>query len=146
MARIRSFGDGLGDDDEQQVQQPPAGIPRITLVLEPALDDQALAEQMRRVREAVAQAVRDGFRDAMGDGFGAAGSADGADGQPGYDANPAVNGNDPFAYAKYAERLDKECPGWWRDSPAEMAPELAEQARRRRERERARGTGASASR
>jgi crossover junction endodeoxyribonuclease RusA len=52
---------------------------------------------------------------------------------PRFDPNPTVDGRDPEAYAKYAERLDVECPGWWAAPAQGMAPGLLEQADIRRE-------------
>ncbi|GAA3455912.1 hypothetical protein GCM10018962_77460 [Dactylosporangium matsuzakiense] len=50
-----------------------------------------------------------------------------------FDANPTVDTRDPEAYAKYAERLDVEVPGWWEAPAVGMTPGLLEQADIRRE-------------
>lgn len=49
-----------------------------------------------------------------------------------YDPNPTVDGNDPDAYRRYAERLDREVPDWYLDDAAGMAAPLAVYALQRR--------------
>lgn len=123
----------------------PFALPRIALVLEPVLDEEALEVVADQVRDRIAQAVRDGFADAMGGAFEVVDEGDEddeGDGTPPvpvevpFDPNPTVNSNDRFAYQKYAERLDREVPGWWR-LDCELAPGLLKQAQIRRARDRA---------
>jgi hypothetical protein len=54
---------------------------------------------------------------------------------PSYDPHPTIDSRDPQAYAKYAKRLDDECPGWYHDDLGRMAGELADEARNRRAQE-----------
>jgi hypothetical protein len=57
-------GDGEGEVPAQDV---PEGLPRISLMLVPVLDETELAAVTARVRAAIAEATRAGFRDALGE-------------------------------------------------------------------------------
>jgi hypothetical protein len=143
---VRSAWDGQAGAHEGEVpaQDIPDGLPRVGLVLVPVLDEAALAALVARVRAAIAQATRDGFNDALGEQFGQTAGDGGVPAQARdvpaarFDPNPTVNSADPYAYQKYAERLDREVPGWWYDEvSAWMAPGLFSEANKRRLRDRA---------
>ena len=162
---VQSFGDGRrvnqepGEVDPEEIPGQPApglyGAARFMLVFEPMLDDELLAEVAEKIRATVAQAFADGMADAMAAQLELVpGGGDEADrGEmgaqlkvppagdveaPAFDANPTVNSKDPYAHAKYAERLDRQVPGWWREMPRHAASELVLEARKRAERERER--------
>lgn len=120
---VESFGDGRRMEDEEP--EPPFGLPRIAVMMVPVVDEEALEAVVEQVRDAIAQAVRAGFADAMGEMFVV--DDDETPEMPvevPFDAHPTVNYKDRFAYQKYAERLDREVPGWWRIPVPSMAEEL----------------------
>lgn len=56
-----------GAEPVQEEEPPPADTrPRVELVVEPVLDPDAFARLQQQLRDVVAQAVRDGFDDAVG--------------------------------------------------------------------------------
>lgn len=154
---VRSFGDGLGTDegDLPESPNPLEGFPQLGLALVPVVDQEALRSAVDEIRDAVAQAVLDGFRLAMehleivdgdgddgddGDGDGGGDGGGQADSAVGFDGNPTLDGRDRFAMQKYAERLDREVPGWYRRD-VDMCSELRRLADARLERERASRSG-----
>lgn len=136
---VESFGRRSVDPEPEAPQFP---LPQITVMLSAVLDGDTLEEACARIRERVAEAVRGGFTDALSEVMGAADAAvadevaaRGGEQPPAaqFDTNPTVDSQDPLAYERYAKRLDREAPDWWKDvDPDSMAPGLADEAHLRR--------------
>lgn len=144
---VRSFGDGLGTDegDLPESPNPFEGLPQLGLALVPVVDQEALRSAVDEIRDAVAGAVLDGFRLAMEHLEIVEADSDDTDGDQadstvGFDGHPTLDGRDRFAMQKYAERLDRDAPGWYRRD-VDMCSELRRLADARLERERASWSG-----
>lgn len=134
---VESFGDGRGPEQGEQAAAA-FGLPQIAVMLVPVVDQEALEDAVTIVREAIADAVRAGFADALSDMVIVEDPTPPAPTEVTFDANPTLDGRDPRAYEKYAARLDELAPGWWRSDVA-MAADLYRQARIRLAREEAAG-------
>lgn len=133
---VESFGDGRRL--EEDIPEAPFGLPQIAVMLIPVVEADALEEAVQQIRSAIADAVRAGFNDAMGDLVVVDDPTPEMPVEVQFDMNPTVDSRDQFAYQKYAEKLDRSCPGWWRTPmPDSAAAELHAEAQKRLVREEA---------